>query len=1262
MARMPEKAGAQGGSRPPETMSGSRMTDQTNPVSGPDFGAAPQAQTASDAPTSNALLWAPSEERIASTRLWSFMQEVNAEYGTTLDTYDAVYDWSVARLEDFWEQVWDQFELLGDKGYAPYLTSQTDVKGARFFPTAKVNYAENLLRYRDPASPAIVSWTEAGHQQTLSYQELCDQVSRMQQWLVGLGVGHGDKLAVYLPNIPLAIVTMLATSSLGAVFSSASPDFGVRGVLDRFEQIEPKVLVSVDGYTYAGKSLDIRPKLVEIVEGLPSLEAVALAPFLEADPEVASIGKAQRLDHILARFEPQPLTFLRQDVDDPLYIMFSSGTTGAPKCIIHRQGGVLLKHVAELGLNCDIREGDRVFYFTTCGWMMWNWLVSNLAMKATVVLFDGSPFHPNADILWDMAEAERLSFFGTSAKYIDALRKQEIKPKAGRLLSELRTLASTGSPLIHESFDYVYQNIKGDICLSSVAGGTDLVGCFMGGAPISPVYRGEIQKRSLGMATNVFSDTGEPVIGEKGELVCTKPFPTVPLGFLNDPDGKRFHDAYFDRFAGIWTHGDYVELTEHGGLMVYGRSDATLNPGGVRIGTAELYRQVETFDEIAEALVIGQEWDDDTRVVLFVRLVEGVALDEALRSRIRQRVRAECSPRHVPALILAVADIPRTKSGKITELAVRDVVHGRAVKNKEALANPEALDLFAQIPDLQQAKETPLPGGDAPDAGAVEAAAEVTGQSDAPQEEADDDESALGAPDLSDLGQPIDAVSEIEAAEDDGANQISETDTHDPAWDTQQVASEAPSATDDLPAEQATSEPETSDEAPANPLVSATGEAAAASAAAPAHSFDFLVTPTPPATAGAAAPVPKDSQETMPADEREDMLFEALPMFMELAQARASFWDFVWDSIDPKDMTSRAALRGFPTTPLADLFAAQAASAPFGGLTTTPIKDLKQILASVSGASIAVGRFGDWANAAPALYAAGVAEKQVLLNAYSFDGGTHGAMMQAAALSLGCTPIAVGDIDVARLLKTVIDFEVQVFVGPAEALIDMLARAKDQGITALPLRIAVVDQANSQIPSALKMAYPRITITGTMMDEFFGMIAYQPAGEAPFVCSERLIIEICDPATGDQVNTGEIGELVVTKLDKHTPLFRIATGVLTRELQDESPSQRSNTKIQGWMGAKDEVLFFADGSALHGAQILSLMEALPDAEAGLVQIDDLQGVTLNLVAKAGVDEDKLVRDGNRELHIFTGLEGQTILRPEGSISPYGPLIVDRRGA
>ncbi len=1236
-------------------------------------------QTSADNSTNNAMLWAPSDERIAATRLWSFMQQVNAEYGTELDSYDAAYDWSVNRLEDFWEQVWDHFEILGDKGYAPYLTSDTDVKAARFFPTAKVNFAENLLRYRDPASDAIVSWTEAGHQETLSYQALSDQVSRMQQWLKDQGVGHGDKVAVYLPNTPLAVITMLATSSLGAVFSSASPDFGVRGVLDRFEQIEPKVLVSVDGYTYAGKALDIRPKLEEIVAGLPSLEAVAIAPFLEDDPSVASIAKAQRLDQVLAKYDVEPLTFLRQDVDDPLYIMFSSGTTGAPKCIVHRQGGVLLKHIAEQALNCDIREGDRVFYFTTLGWMMWNWLVSCLAQKATLVLFDGSPFHPSAEILWDMAEAERLTFFGTSAKYIDALRKQEAKPKAGRLLSELRTIASTGSPLVHESFDYVYQNIKEDVCLSSVSGGTDLVACFMGGSPISPVYRGEIQKRSLGMATNVFSDTGEPVVGEKGELVCTKPFPTVPLGFLNDTDGKRFHDAYFDRFEGIWTHGDYVELTETGGMLVYGRSDATLNPGGVRIGTAELYRQVETFDEVAEALVIGQEWDSDTRVVLFVRLADGVVLDDALRSRIRKRVRAECSPRHVPALILAVEDIPRTKSGKITELAVRDVIHGRAIKNKEALANPEALELYTQIPDLHQDTETPLPGA------GVESAGDEA-QSDSPVDMQDsvaktegDNEDQLGAPDLSGLGQPLEAAhadsdptefdeaeiyhdsspeeaspedaspeetspgdaspEETSPEEDTTEDDINEADTHDPALET---APQTP-------------------QAPANPLVEATGEDAAASAAAPAHAFDFKVTPTPPTSVGATAPVPKDSQETMPADEREDMLFEALPMFMELAQARASFWDFVWDSVDPKEMSSRTALRGFPTTPLAALFDAQASKPPFGGLTTTPTKDLKQILASVSGASIAVGRFGDWANAAPALFAAGVSEKQVLLNAYSFDGGTHGAMMQAAALSLGCTPIAVGDIDAERLLKTVIDFEVEVFVGPAEALIDMLARAQAQGITALPLRAAVVDQANSQIPSALKLAYPRITITGTMMDEFFGMIAYQPAGEAPFVCSERLIIEICDPATGDQVNTGEIGELVITRLDKHTPLFRIATGVLTRELQDESPSQRSNTKIQGWLGAKDEVLFFEDGSALHGAQVLSLLEALPDAETGLIQIDDQQGVTLNLVAKAGVDEDKLVRDGNRELHIFTGLEGQTILRPEGSISPYGPLIVDRRG-
>jgi acetoacetyl-CoA synthetase len=526
-------------------------------------------------------------------------------------------------------------------------------------------------------------------------------VSRLQQALRGAGVGKGDRVAAMMPNMPETIALMLAVTSIGAIFSSCSPDFGERGVLDRFGQIEPKIFVSVDGYWYNGKPIAIADKLAAVARQLSSAAAVVIVPYLgDAAKAAAQVPRARSLGDFLEPYVAKPLAFERLPFNHPIYILYSSGTTGVPKCIVHGAGGTLLQHMKEHRLQCDLRAGERLFYFSTCGWMMWNWLASGLGSGATLLLYDGSPFAPQT-ALFDFAQAERMNVFGTSAKYIDACKKAGLAPVRTHDLSSVRLITSTGSPLAPESFDYVYSDIKRDVHLASISGGTDIVSCFVLGDPTSPVWRGEIQAPGLGMAVDVWSEQGRPVRGQKGELVCTRPFPSMPVMFWNDPDGKKYHAAYFERFPNIWCHGDFAEWTAHGGLIIHGRSDATLNPGGVRIGTAEIYAQVEQIPEVLEAICVGQEWDNDVRVVLFVRLKEGVALDDALREKIRRKIRAGASPRHVPAKIVQIADIPRTKSGKITELAVRDVVHGRPVKNTEALANPEALDLYRDLPDLR---------------------------------------------------------------------------------------------------------------------------------------------------------------------------------------------------------------------------------------------------------------------------------------------------------------------------------------------------------------------------------------------------------------------------------------------------------------------------------------------------------------------------------------------------------------------------------
>jgi acetoacetyl-CoA synthetase len=644
-------------------------------------------------------LWRPSAERIAAANLSRFRAAAEAVAGRSLPDYAALHGWSVAEPARFWRLIWSFCGVIGEIGAEPHLVDGARMPGARFFSAARLNYAENLLRRRDDGE-AIVFRGEDQVERRLSRRALCDLVSRLRQAMAAHGIGPGDRVAGFVPNLPETLAAMLAAASLGAVWTSCSPDFGARGVLDRFGQTAPRLLVTADGYHYAGKAHDSLARVAEFLPELPSVERVVVLPYLAGRADLGALPRAVALADFIAPFAPAEIAFPRLPFDHPLVIMYSSGTTGVPKCIVHGAGGTLLQHLKEHVLHSDARPGDRVFYFTTCGWMMWNWLVSALAAEATLLLYDGSPFHPSGNVLWDFAAAERCSFFGTSAKYIDACAKAGLAPVGTHDLPALRTIASTGSPLLPESFDYVYRSIKREVCLSSISGGTDIISCFALGNPTGPVWRGELQARGLGMAVEVWDESGHAVRGEKGELVCARPFPSMPVGFWNDPDGRKYRAAYFERFPGIWCHGDYAELTEHDGLIIYGRSDAVLNPGGVRIGTAEIYRQVEQLPEIEESIVIGQDWQGDVRVVLFVKLRPDVAFNEALVERIRQQIRRNATPRHVPARILPVADIPRTRSGKITELAVRDVVHGRPVKNREALANPEALELYRARPEL----------------------------------------------------------------------------------------------------------------------------------------------------------------------------------------------------------------------------------------------------------------------------------------------------------------------------------------------------------------------------------------------------------------------------------------------------------------------------------------------------------------------------------------------------------------------------------
>ncbi len=646
-------------------------------------------------------LWAPSAERIAATRMDAFRRFVNQRHTLQLADYPALHAWSVNAREDFWQAIVDFFDVRFTRLPEAVLHEGTAMPSAHWFPGATLNFAEHLLRRRDE-HPALIAIAEDGSREQLSYVELAAHVAGLQKSLKAVGVGIGDRVAAFMPNTWQTVVGMLATASLGATWSSCSPDFGTQGVIDRFGQIEPKVLIAAAGYRYAGKNLDLTAKLNEILERLPSLQQLVVVPYSRPEARADDFRTTARVclwqDVYQAGGEP---AFTPVPFEQPLYILYSSGTTGVPKCIVHGVGGTLLQHAKELGLHTDLTADDTLFYYTTCGWMMWNWLVSGLALGATLVLFDGSPFHPSAERLIDLVDAERISLFGTSAKFIAALEKAGAKPRETHQLKYLKAILSTGSPLAHESFEYVYRDIKADLCLSSISGGTDIVSCFALGNPTLPVWRGELQCKGLGMDVQVWNEAGQPVIGEKGELVCVRHFPSMPVGFWNDPSGEKLRGAYFETFPGGWAHGDYAEQTDHGGLVIHGRSDAVLNPGGVRIGTAEIYRQVEKIEEVLESIAIGQAWDGDVRVVLFVRLRDGVALDDALRQRICQVIRANTTPRHVPAKIIAVADIPRTISGKIVELAVRNVVHGQPVKNTDALANPQALELYRDLPDLR---------------------------------------------------------------------------------------------------------------------------------------------------------------------------------------------------------------------------------------------------------------------------------------------------------------------------------------------------------------------------------------------------------------------------------------------------------------------------------------------------------------------------------------------------------------------------------
>jgi acetoacetyl-CoA synthetase len=648
-------------------------------------------------------LWAPSEQRIKDSNMYRFMQSVNHSYGTHFADYEALYQWSTENIAAFWAEMWRFAGIKASKSYDTVIDDPAKMPGAQWFTGSRLNFAENLLRHRDNTT-ALIFRGEDTIRKALTYSELYTATAKVAASLRAAGIEAGDRVVGFMPNMPESIIAMLAATSLGATWSSCSPDFGIKGVLDRFGQTRPRILFTADGYFFKGQPFDSLTKIAGIIKEIPSIEKIIVVPYTQERPDLTGLANAIHFGDF-SRNEVQEIEFAQLPFEHPLYIMYSSGTTGLPKCMVQSAGGVLIHHLKELILHTDLKREDIIFYFTTCGWMMWNWLTTSLAVGATLVLYDGNPFHPGPDALWRMAQDEKITVFGTSAGYIAALKNAGVKPGKQFDLSPMKALLSTGSPLSKEDFHYIYSEVKHDLQLASISGGSDLNGCFALGNPMGPVYEGELQCRGLGMKVFAYDETGTPVVGKQGELVCTAPFPSMPIAFWDDEEGKKYQSAYFEKYPGIWTHGDFVEVTERGGLIMYGRSDATLNPGGVRIGTAEIYRILEQVDEIEDSVVVGQEWQKDTRIILFVKMKSGSELTDTLRERIIKSIRTNASPRHVPAKILKAPDIPYTLNMKKVELAVQKMIHGREVKNKDALKNPEALDFFAHIEELQPGRE-----------------------------------------------------------------------------------------------------------------------------------------------------------------------------------------------------------------------------------------------------------------------------------------------------------------------------------------------------------------------------------------------------------------------------------------------------------------------------------------------------------------------------------------------------------------------------
>ena len=647
------------------------------------------------------LLWEPSEAQIKQTNMYRFMNVINQKFDQNFDDYASLYAWSIENIADFWESMWEFADVIASKPYDEVVDDVTRMPGAKWFSGARLNFAENLLRYRDDRV-ALIFKGEAQESIKMTYAELYDEVARLAQSLKGAGVKVGDRVVGFMPNMPASMIAMLAATSIGATWSSCSPDFGIKGVLDRFGQIKPKVLFTANGYSFKGSKIDSLERIAHILKALPSIEKVVVVPYTEQKADISRIPNAVHYEDFRSSESHPEIEFAQLPFDHPLYIMYSSGTTGLPKCMVQSAGGILVHHLKELMLHTNLTREDTIFYFTTCGWMMWNWLTSSLAVGASLVLFDGNPFHPHPAALWEMAQEEKITVFGTSAGYIAALINAGVKPGRDYDLSSIRAVLSTGSPLSIEGFEFIYDEVKKDVQLASISGGTDLNGCFALGNPMGPVYAGEIQCRALAMDVRAFDDNGRELLNTEGELVCCKPFPSMPIYFWDDPDGSKYHSAYFDVYPGIWRHGDYVIVTERGGVIMHGRSDATLNPGGVRIGTAEIYRQVEQMEEIEDSVVIGQNWKNDVRVILFVKLAAGFELTEELKAKIRQTIRTNASPRHVPAKILATPAVPYTLNMKKVELAVKKIIEGKPVLNRDALGNPEALDYYQDLPELQE--------------------------------------------------------------------------------------------------------------------------------------------------------------------------------------------------------------------------------------------------------------------------------------------------------------------------------------------------------------------------------------------------------------------------------------------------------------------------------------------------------------------------------------------------------------------------------